>query len=239
MHPRHACLTLAALAAALPVGCASPDRAEPLQLREVFPHVRVDARARVVELDGEVPIDAAGSRTFLEVLVCTPGSREHETLVMTPAKPSHVHAALLLAGLASGTPGGWRWDQRRLTPIDPTGDPVRVRFLTTGQNGREQTHDPAAWVRSVETDQLLSESGFATPHFVFAGSFLRPEGRRDVYAADIEGTIVGLATFGHEVVAWRDVFSPEAAVEPPQWIADPARVPPAGTPVRIRLDAAP
>ena len=93
---------------------------------DAFPYVRVDRAAGVVEFDGIVPIDAHDPKTplvFLEEFVCTPDSREYESLVVTKAKPSHVHAALLLAGGLAGKPGEWRWagpPEGRRKPATPT-----------------------------------------------------------------------------------------------------------------------
>ncbi|MBM4109308.1 MAG: hypothetical protein FJ255_10975 [Phycisphaerae bacterium] len=222
--------TVPLLASALLGACAGPGPA----FKEVFPGVRVDAQGRRVEFDGEVPIDAAGSRVFLEVVACGRGSREHEALVVTGAKPSHVHAALLLAGLAPGLPGQWRWSGATLESTPPTGDGVRLTLRWVDATGRAHVEEPSAWIRDVDSGRALWES--PVEPWVFAGSLFRHVGRREVYVADVEGTIVGLATFGDEVVAWTRLFSPEASVQAPQWIADPGRTPPAGTRVTVRLE---
>eukprot|EP00913_Durusdinium_trenchii_P006317 g5929.t1 len=114
---------------------ANPRReAEPeaASMREVFAHVRVDAARRVVEFDGIVPIDCHHEDTpdvYLEVIACTKGTREHEALVMTEARPSHVHAALLLIGLTPGAPGAPAG--RGEGAIEPSGDAVRVEIVYT------------------------------------------------------------------------------------------------------------
>ncbi len=221
------------LAFTLTGACAAPESAP----REVFPGVRVDPRARVVEFDGEVPVDAARSRVFLEVVVCARGTREHEALVMTDARPSHVHAALLLAGFSPGSPGAWRWTGGVLESTPPTGDVVHATLTWRGEDGRPHRATPDQWIRDVDSGRGLWE-GPVEP-WVFAGSLFRTHAQREVYVADVEGTIVGLATFGDEVVAWSRVFSPEASLQPPQWIADPARTPPAGTRVTVRLHTSP
>ena len=41
---------------------------------------------------------------WLEQVACAPATREHESLVVVNAKPSHIHAALLMAGFEPGTP---------------------------------------------------------------------------------------------------------------------------------------
>ena len=76
---------------------------------EASPGLRVSREARALEFDGTVPIDVHGKapRVFLEVLVCSRDTREHESLVVTDVKPSSVHAALLMLGMTPGTPGSW------------------------------------------------------------------------------------------------------------------------------------
>ncbi|MCC6427741.1 MAG: hypothetical protein IT435_13090 [Phycisphaerales bacterium] len=208
-----------------------------------FPHVRLNPTERIVEFDGVVPIDPHDPETptiFLEVIACSRNTREHEALVVTDAKPSHIHAALLLAGLEPGSPGTWSWDNnaRRMSTTPPKGPEVQVRFIHSDHAGTRIESNPADWIIDVrDRRSLTSRAGRVDPVWVFAGSAiaLRPDGPGEYYKADIEGTLVGLATFGTETLAWPGVFSPEAVLQPPEWIADPARVPPYKTLVTVRL----
>lgn len=215
--------------------------AQPAGFQEVFPHVRVDAIARVVEFDAQVsPILVYDARTplvYLETLVCTFGTREHETLLASHALPSHIHAALLVSGAQSGSPGGFsRATDGKLFAHPPSGDALDVRFILPD----ERAVDPLQWVVNARDQQPLRESAIGDhAGFVFAGSrFVQRQGI-DRYAGDLGGNIVGLATFGDEVVAFSHVLSPEAAVHPPEWIARLDHIPPAGTPVRVRLTTSP
>lgn len=217
----------------------------PAGLVEAFPNVRVDRAARVVEFDGIVPIEAHdpdAPHVFLEVIVCTPDSKEHESLVMTRAKAQHVHAALLLIGLEPGTTGSWevKGTPPQLAPVDPTGPRVAVEFAMRGTDGREVVADPRDWVVDIKTGKRLGEEPAAGgPVWVFAGSrFVNFEGRQ-VYDADGVGTLVGLCTFGSETVAWGRTVSPDSQVQEPEWIANPKTVPAAGTSVVVRLRPAP
>lgn len=207
-------------------------------LREVFPHVRVDVAARAVEFDGSICADTTHPQTpivYLEVLACRPDSREHESLVVSPAMPSHVHAALLLAGFEPGRPGSWSFENGSLKPSPPVGPRLRVR-LQWNQGERLFRRDLSEFVRHVRKTSWLSDD--ADSAFVFAGSALMRHSGREVYAADLSGTIVGLCAFGDEPVAWSRMFSPEASLEDPVWIADGERLPRPGTPVIVRLEAA-
>lgn len=213
-------------------------------LRELFPHVRADVKAGWVEIDGIVPIDCHDPATpivYLEVVVCTPDTKEHESLVMTRARPSHVHAALLACGLTPGRPGSWTWDApaRALRAHAPTGDRLTVTIAYRDEQGRELEASAADWIVSEHTGRRLRGDGSPeAPTWVFAGSVMATRAGREVYDADGTGTLVGLATFGMETIAWPDVFSHEAAISEPEWIADVGRVPKYGTPVVVRLRVA-
>lgn len=207
---------------------------------EVFPHVRADAEAGWVEIAGTVPIfvdDPDAPDVYLEVIVCTPDSKEHESLVVTPARPSHVHAALLMLGLQPGRPGHWTWDgdgrDAVLRGHDPTGDRVKVTLHWTDAAGEERSADPAEWIRHHGTGERPPAATF-----VFAGSRMLDRGfGREMYDADGSGVLVGLATFGSEVVAWPTTFSPDSGVDEPVWVADPNTTPALGTYVRVRFTA--
>jgi hypothetical protein len=215
-------------------------RAEPGQegLRPLFAHIRVDPAAGIVEIDGEVPIDAHNAKTprvYLETVVCTRDTKEHESLVVTDARPSEIHAALLLTGLEPGTPGSWDWEGATIRAIPPAGPAVRVTIRDP--DGREW--DPKAWVLSLRENRTLDQADPAS-RYLFAGSQLVKVRSGEAYRADREGCVVGLTTFGGEVIAWERMHSPEASVEEPIFIAA-AAVPPAGTRVVvvIRRDPAP
>lgn len=215
---------------------------EPAGMTELFPSVRIDRTARVVEIDGEVPIDVKSTQTpitFLEVMVCTRDTKEHESLVMTPAKAAHVHAALLLLGLEPGAPGSWTFDARarRMSDTPPKGPRLDVRVVETTPSGDRVESRLSDWAVSMTDGRTLTSTLDAPDQgaWVFAGSREKMIEGRPVYKADADGTLVGLCTFGSETVAWRGVVSPEESVQKAEWIADKERVPPAGTRVVIRI----
>lgn len=211
-------------------------------LKEAFPHVFVDVEERVIEFSGTVPIfvhDEEAPDVYLEVMVCTPDTKEHETLVVTPAKPSHVHAALLMIGLNPGRPGWWSYEgegvDTKTIAHDPEGDRVSVEFIWTDEGGVERTATPAQWVSHQVTGEPLP-----IDTFVFAGSRMLDRGfGGEMYDADGTGLLIGLATFGSETVAWPRTFSPDSGVDEPVWVANPKTTPPLNTAVRVRLRPAP
>ncbi len=206
-------------------------------LKELFPHVRADLAARLIEFDGTVPIDAHDPRTpvvYLEVTVCTPDTKEHEALVVTPALPSHIHAALLAAGYQTGSPGSWKWENKKLSSVPPTGDALDISIAYKDADGKEIETPAIGWIRNAASN---GPKFGATPgsHFVFAGSALVKRQGREVYDADGSGLLIGLTTFGSETIAWSEVISHEAEIAEPEWIADGRVVPKAGTPVVVRI----
>jgi hypothetical protein len=206
-------------------------------MRELFPGVRADVAARVVEFDGIVPIDChdpASPEVFLEVTVCTPDTREHESLVMTRARPSHVHAALLAIGLKPGKPGSWRVEGKSLVAVPPEGDPVEVSIAYEDRPGHTIEAPASDWVKTAAAGGRFEPKNPGV-RWVFAGSEFRKREGQEVYEADGAGALIGLTTFGSETIAWADTLSPESSVQDPDWIADPANVPKAGTKVVVRI----
>lgn len=201
---------------------------------ELLEGVRVDPDRGVVEFESLVAVDAHDMHTpvvYLEVICCTPDTREHESLVVTDVAPSAVHAALLAAGAEPGAPGGWREEDGRILPVPPRGQPVRVRLITADG----EAHDPADWIVQTETGLPL-RAAIPDAVWVFAGSRLREFRGRTVYDADGTGQLIGLHTFGSETVAWTRVESPDSWIDEPQWLANGAVMPPAGAPVTVRLE---
>jgi hypothetical protein len=102
-------------------------------LRELFPGVHADVTAKIVEFDAIVsPMlmdDPMAPLFFVETLVCAPDTKEHESLLLTSAKPSHLHAALLAAGFTAGTPGLFKFERGTFVPVDATGDRVSITVL--------------------------------------------------------------------------------------------------------------
>lgn len=191
--------------------------------------VTLDPARRRVLIEGRVAIDAHDPQTptvYLELVACGPDSREHESLVVIPARPSTIHAALLSLGLEPGTPARVTFAASRIERSPATGAPLRVTFLVDGK-----TVDPAAWVVHRRTGERWQPGGW-----VFAGSRIATRQGREVYDADGTGTVIGLASFGAEVIAPLQAISPEAAVDEPVWIADRAALPRQGTPVTIVIE---
>jgi len=200
-----------------------------------MPHIRIDAPAKRIEIDAKVSLefsDPPGARIFLEQVACIPDTKEHEVLVVTRAKPSHVHAALLAIGLEPGKPATWTQEDGKVIPHAPEGPKVRVELVYKDEAGNEVVKAPTDWVVNAKNGEAWPEGDF-----VFAGSVLRERDGRAQYLADTEGTLIGLTSFGTEVIAWPRVISPDSGIDDPEWIARGDAVPKMGTPIVIRLTA--
>lgn len=216
---------IAALAVWACVACTTPSA-----VIDVHPQVRALPAQKAVELEGRI----ACRQGFLEQLVCRQGTRDHEALVVTDASASVVHAAMLAAGLQAGAPGSWSVDRSgAMQLIPPHGDPVQVLVRWVDAQG-ERTQSLTQWMVNTRPDP-----GQAAPAFVFAGSRFRrlPDGS-ERYAADDSGSIVGLVTFGDEVVAMCAVIPDKVDVAPATWKARTDDIPPEGSPVTVIIRAA-
>lgn len=219
---------------------ASPAAGAPAPL-PVLPYITIDAAARTVTVEAAIAVDVHDPETprvWLEVLACSPDSKEHESLVVTRARPSHIHAALLLIGMQAGEPGRVEWAGGKVKPIAPRGPAVDISFALTKPDGTVQTISPAEWITLSSTGQppaklefLFAGSGFTrtpSPAAVAAGA--------SAYAADNAGTIVGLTTFGTETIALAEVWSPDSGLQAPEFLAA-SSLPRQGTPVKLVLRA--
>jgi hypothetical protein len=202
------------------------------QLRTVLPGVRCDLARRIVEFDARIVVDQHAPSTPLECIVCTPNTMEHESLLVSTILPSNLHAALLLIGLEPGRPGGYLWQNEALVPRHPEGPALRIEFVYT-VDGITTTVDPRAWIRALDDDTTLDD---ASPHdgWIFAGSRIAATSPPR-YAADLDGTLIGLAAFGSEAIAWASTISTESTLTAHTWIPDPLTLPPNGTDIIVRI----
>ncbi len=200
----------------------------------VGPAIQVDTANHIVTLEGVSCLQSG----WLEQIVCGVGTREHESLVATPARASDLHAALLLAGFNHGQPGHWMAasDDDQLIAVAPTGDRLEVSFSWIDVDGQQKEQPISQWIAEA--------SDRPTGHqWVFAGSQLAPAPGQtngpDIYYADVSGSIVGLVTFGDEVVAQQLVVPDRIEVAAPRWSVNEELVPDPGTPVTVIFRAAP
>ncbi len=213
----------------LPIALAGLASCNALSARAVRPSegILVYPDARTVELHAWTCVESGP----VALVACAPRTRERESLLVLEARPSEVHAALVLAGFTHGLPG--RWDdgpQRRFVP--PTGDAVCVRVRYGGKTGEQVDESIAAWIVGAHGEP------FPVAPWVFGGSRDTSDpawmGGTRVYEADRTGAVIGLLTFGEEVVGFsRPAGGEESATSP--WLARAGALPPLGTPITLVL----
>jgi hypothetical protein len=207
-----------------------------------LPGLMVNRQEGYVDLNATVCLEQG----FLELIACTRGGKEHESIVAIDARPQHVHLALLLLGARSGHPAIRRQvgeeGNRRWIDLPPQGDLIRVSLLFDGKHGEQVEHPISDFVMHI--DQVQHDTGAAKPDereaavfpqaFVFAGSLIveTEVGARE-YMADRSGHVITVATFGDEVLGLPGTHSDDNAAL--VWKLNPKTLPPVGTNVKLRL----
>ncbi len=189
-----------------------------------LPHVTIDRHNATVDLDATVNMQDG---RWLELLACTPQMRTHESILVTPAKPSHVHLALVMLGLEPGAPMRWRQVGDEYI-ADPAHGPRIAVTLVFQQDGQSVEVPANRWVVNRRTGETLDSNVW-----LFTGSSFDDTQDPPVYRGDIEGSILSLVHFGDEVLA----RPTELTNQTDQGSLAPHTelIPPVGTPVKIRL----
>ncbi len=171
---------------------------------------RLYLRARVVLREG-----------YLEHLMCSKGTKEHEAILATDAIPNRIHAGLLLTGAEPGQPAQFF---PKFTP--PTGTPIaiEVRWL---RDGKIHTQDARQWVKTEKIAHLERD-------WVFAGSQLYddPVTKKKRYAAD-EGDLITVANFSSAILDLPIESSANDADR--SFTTNTDQIPPVGTEVLVAL----
>jgi len=210
----------------MPPSEARPAAAAEVPVIKTLPGIVVDTKAREVRLEGEVCLQ----RGSLELLACSPGTREHESIVVLKARPSHVVFALALLGLAPGQPC-YTTEGGSFSPPGGTVVDVAARFTVAKPDGKSEAVEMPAW-------KLLKPAGSALAlerpiQWVYVG---RPS-EAALRAADREGTVVCLSNFTEAVL---DVpFESTSVNAELLYEANPDVVPPPKTPIELILRPTP
>jgi hypothetical protein len=145
-----------------------------------FPGVEVDVQARRVRIACQtLRVEAP-----IEFFCVVAGTSEHESVLRTAAKPSHIHTALLMLGLEPGEPVKYSEAAKKWFP--PHGPPlsISVEFV---KDGKQVTLPAHKLMRDIQTNKPMPATTW-----IFAGSRVMPDG---VYAADVTGYVVSIVNF--------------------------------------------
>lgn len=238
--------TLAVTVTGIAAGASSQDSAPALPPQSVrWPNLTVNLDGRYVDVKSMSGICTG----WLEQVACLVGTREHEAVIYVKAAPSLIHAALLLLDCEPGTPGRWKAQSdengmpTRYTEVPPTGSRVAVNVVYTlpvvsGSLG--WMPDPVIVLEVPVTVWVIDYySGSPLPAddgWVFGGSRMFTDYTgQDRYTADVTGSVVGIVTFGDELLGYERVIPDAADVADPEWIPNRRVMPPFGSSVLLRL----
>ena len=206
------------------------------KIRAIFPGITIDAKDRRVDVQSVICL----SEGFLELVACGKDSKEHESLLMVEAKPSHIHAALLLIGTAAGNPAmaqpldeeGNRWRH-----FPPRGQKVKAFLVLPNDKGEAIEHPVSDFIIPSEDPSGLREASGEKEkfpdHFLFTGSQFHGEGQERQYLADVSGHVLSIATFGDETLGLSGFHGQDNGSL--SWQINPEKVPQLGTKVILRL----
>ena len=203
-----------------------------------FPGLAINIEERCVDVEASVCL----RRGLLELVACTKGTKEHESIVAIEAKPRHIHAALLLLGAKPGSPATRQQlgeQAERWIDVPPHGGPVDVSLVLRDEEGKWAERPVSEFI--VPSRQRSADPALAAPvpkvpthTFLFAGSVLQGDGpgpRR--YLSDDSGNVISLSTFGDELLCLPAIHS--QANDALQWQVNPTHLPAVGSNVTLRL----
>ena len=197
-----------------------------------LPHIQVNVKDKQVRVECE----ALAGLGPLEFLACAAGTAEHESVLRSRARPSHLHLALVMLGLQPGR--GVHYDHDKKKWIEPSGPPLKMT-VEFEKAGKLVTMPANETMRDIDTKKPMPEVTW-----VFTGSKIMPD---NFYGADKTGYLVSVVNFelspidfpalasnANETLEWelnRDVLPEKGTkitliIEP----ATEVKPPPPGTP---------
>ncbi len=176
------------------------------------PGVMIDFARLQVEADAQVVL----RQGMLELLACSPNTKEHESILRVNAKPSRIYQAMGLIGLQPGRPASW--DEHAQKRVPPTGEKLSIAITWKTDRGTQRAN-AWDWLRTAGSNSAPSPRPW-----MFTGSVRDPDGR---LAVDRDGTVVTVVDFGSELIGLAEYHSAENA---DLWLeAFTERIPPKGT----------
>lgn len=179
----------------------------------------VDVDATVVLREGE----------WLELLACTPDSKEHESILTVAARPSHVHLALLMLGTEPGKPLTYEEQEDGYKIHPPRGPEVAVAVVE-GEGDDAKVTPANQWVLDQETGKPMPDS-----MWLFTGSKVDEFEGEKIYVADVNGTAITLVSFGDDLLSRNTEVTDRSEGSNDAWKANTKLIPEVGTKVKLRL----
>ena len=221
---------------------ASEPASKPARKEYRLPGLAINFQERCVDVEGAVCL----RQGLLELIACTKGSKEHESIVAITARPAHIHVALLLLGAKNGNPAMRKptnEEETRWIDIPPKGDPVGVYLVFRSKKGKMVERPISDFVAPAENrpdEKVGAKRGDGAkdsrfPHtFLFAGSLLRRQGPGPrKYLSDLSGNVISVVTFGDELLCLPGIHG--QGNDSLMWRVAPTDLPAIGTKVTLRL----
>ncbi len=158
--------------------------------------VTIDWKQKQVEVESDVVLVEGA----LELLACSRGTKEHESVLRIRARPLNVFQALGMLGLPDGAAP--RFDVQAQKPVAGRGTPVDV-LVRYERDGKTVTEDSREWLLDFETKKPLRGARW---YYVASA----PRGGERI-GADLYGTVACLMPFNTAIL----LLAPEGRVLPP------------------------
>jgi len=182
----------------------SPEATEVLRKLDL-PGIKLNLKERCVDVNATICLH----KGLLELVACTKGTKEHESILSISARPMHIHTAMLLLGASPGTPAMRRAQEgarTRWVPVDPAGDSVCVSLVFAESKGKLQEYPIQKFISPAQPDEISgipAKKILATfpASFLFAGSHLVENGAGPrKYVCEQSGNVISISTFGDELL---------------------------------------
>jgi hypothetical protein len=204
---------------------ATAPATQPASRPSSLPHITVDLKARHVDLEAKVILRDA---EWIELLACTPKSgREHEAILSTPARPSHIHLALVMLGLEPGSPMRYWREGDEFKSAPPKGPRVEVLLRYT-KDGKPVEVPANRWILNQKTGKALDDR-----YWIFTGSQTGVLDDQTIYHADLNGTAISVVNFGGDLLTRATELTDKT--DEATWGCHTAEIPPLDTEVTIRI----
>jgi hypothetical protein len=211
-----------ALVAVLVIGAIAQAQTAPATTPPVgkLPFIEVNAKQKQVRVECE----ALRVQVPLEFFVCVAGGPEHESVLRSKARPSHLHLALLMLGLEPGK--GVHYDEATKKWVEPSGPKLKLS-VEFEKDGKLQQLGANELMRDIKTKKPMP----AEARWVFTGSRIMPD---KTYGADKLGYLVSIVNFELSPIDTPKLASNKN--ETLEWQINPDVVPEAGTKVRLIIE---
>ena len=187
-----------------------------------LPHVTFDVNRKQVRVECEaLEVDAP-----LEFFCVLTNTSEHESVLRTPAKPSHIHTALLAIGLKPGHPVQYSESLKKW--IAPQGPPLHVAVEYKDKDGKTVTVPAYRLMRDIKTHKEMKSM-----NWIYAGSRIMNDG---TFAADTTGYVISVVNFDLTLIDIPNLAS--NSNETLEWERNPDVAPPGGTKVTMIIERA-